>query len=77
MLEAISGVHKNASHLVSSNKYAHPYYYVDESNEVVERINKVKVALEVAKRQANLGVLDLQNNVNKLVKFIAESNGLG
>lgn len=76
LLGAIRGAHKNASHLVSTDKHSHPYYYVDDSDKVVERINKVKVALEVAKRQANLGVHDLQSKINKLVKFITESNGL-
>lgn len=66
---------------VQSLQYKDPYDDVFD-NVVIEdgnkdlRPDKVKVAKKIVQKDANFDVLDLNENVKRLVKFVRESNGI-
>lgn len=75
---AVKNVHPKINRLTKKGIYENRLKY----GKIVEdegspKIDKVKVAREVVKSKANLAVLDLKEQIVKLVKFIKESNGIG
>jgi hypothetical protein len=75
--EAIKSVHRSVVKLRSCGKYDNPLQSPEvASGDMDFKIDKVKVAKEVVKKEAYLDVLDLKEKVEKLVKFVQESNGI-
>lgn len=71
---AVKEVHRNAVRLSATGSFDHALTFVTANGHVVERVDKVKVAHEVANRPADLNVLDLKEKVRRLVNFIRSAN---
>ncbi len=74
--EAVKRVHPQAVRLATTGPYDKCLHYTTSKGELRDRVDKVKVAREVASKQAQLDVLDLRQMISKLVGFIRESNDL-
>jgi hypothetical protein len=74
--EAVKRVHPQAVRLASTGPYDKCLHYTTSKGELRDRVDKVKVAREVASEHAQLDVLDLRQMISKLVGFIRESNDL-
>jgi predicted ATPase len=74
--EAVRRVHPQAVRLASTGLYDKCLHYTTSKGELRERVDKVKVAREVASQHAQLDVLDLRQMISKLVGFIRKSNDL-
>lgn len=75
LFDAIQEVHSSVYSLLDTGKYAHKYEYRVRQNDEPKKIDKVKVAHEVAKKPAELNVLDLQERIEELVGLIRQANG--
>lgn len=75
LLKAIQKVHPKAKKLFRVGQYQHNYYYQTDEGIVEKRIDKVKVAAEVANFPPALSEYNLKLITSKLVKFIHEANG--
>lgn len=58
------------------DKYRDPFAYIDSRGGRRDKADKVKVAHEVARHPAELGVLDLAAKVRKIVDFVKTANGM-
>ncbi|MCC6602784.1 MAG: AAA family ATPase [Anaerolineae bacterium] len=76
LLDAIKEIHPNAVKLNRIGQLDNIYHYRTEDGTLIKQIDKVKVALQVAKRPANFDVYDLKERVEKLVMFIKEANNI-
>jgi len=74
--KAVRAVHPKAHHLENTGQYDKCLHYTTSKRELRDRVDKVKVAREVASEHAQLDVLDLRQMISKLVGFIRESNDL-
>jgi len=72
--EVVKATHSNAIRLPKTGRYDRAYAYVLEDGTVRDRIDKVKVARQVASRPADLETLDLDQRMEDVVRFIYESN---
>ncbi|MFZ4657393.1 MAG: hypothetical protein ACOYNY_10300 [Caldilineaceae bacterium] len=74
--EAVRASHNNVAQLKHSNKYEHVLYYKSTDGKTKTDTDKVKVAHYIARQPANLDVFDLRANIQKMVEFIRNANGL-
>lgn len=74
--DCVKSVHSNAVKLESTGQFDNSLHYVDKNKKLVKDADKVKVAHEVIKSPADLSILDLNQQVTKLVKFIREANDI-
>ena len=72
---AVKKVHPRVYRLVDSSPYAHAYESQDISGKPVP-VDKIKVARAVVAMDGDLHVLDLQQQVVRVVRFIKAANGL-
>lgn len=72
--DSVKSVHSNAVKLKSIGQFDNSLHYVDKNKKLVKDVDKVKVAHEVVKSPADLSILDLNQQVTKLVKFIRDAN---
>ncbi|MCD4823079.1 MAG: ATP-binding protein [Phycisphaerae bacterium] len=73
--KAIKEVHCSAKCVLPSDDFSHRLFY--KNAEAEKKIaDKVKVAHCVVREAANLEVLDLKSKINKLVRFIKNSNAI-
>ena len=73
--KAIKKIHRDVGHVLPSNDFSHRLLYKDSKGRK-KTADKVKVAHNVVREPANLEVLDLKPMVNKLVRFIKDSNAI-
>jgi predicted ATP-dependent endonuclease of OLD family len=73
--DAIKKIYSETAQLVSTGKYKSCLRFKTKEGKIKEP-NKVNVAREVTNIEANLDVLDLKQNIKKLVNFIREANYL-
>lgn len=71
---SIKTIHKRAQSLVSSERFAHPYFYRDSANITHKDIDKVAVARHIIEQRQNLSRFDLKEKLNQLVLFIRNAN---
>jgi len=71
--KAIKEVHRDVKRVLTSNDYSHKLRYKNSKGET-KTADKVKVAYNAVGATANLEILDLKLMVNKLVRFIKDSN---
>lgn len=74
--QAVKRVHPDALRLINTEQYDKCLQYVTAKGELKDKIDKVKIAHEVAKHPANLEILDLQIMIDKLVQFIYHCNDI-
>jgi len=75
--KAVKDAHKQVVKLKSSGKYDNPLESPEVSSGTTDfKVDKVKVAKKVVKEIAQLDVFDLNEKVEKIVKFVQESNGM-
>lgn len=75
--ESVKSVYPHASHLSATGQYDHVLPFISaKKGQLVEKVDKVKVARAVAARPADLAMLDLEKQVSRLVRFIREANDL-
>ena len=73
---AIKTVHRDVGKLVSSGRFGKAMNFKRLSGRKIETADKVKVAHEVLKNQADFGQLDLKKMVDKTVNFIHQANDI-
>lgn len=73
--KAIKKVHRDVRHVLPSSDFSHRLLYKDSKGKK-KTADKVKVAHSVVREPANLEILDLKLVINKLVRFIKDSNGI-
>lgn len=73
--DAIKKIYSETAQLVSTGKYKSCLRFKTKEGKIKEP-NKVNVAREVTNIKADLDVLDLKQNIKKLVNFIREANYL-
>lgn len=73
--KAIKKVHRDVKRLLPSNDFSHRLLYKNSKGKK-QTADKVKVAHNVVREPANLEVLDLTLMINKLVRFIKDSNAI-
>jgi AAA15 family ATPase/GTPase len=71
--KVIKIVHRDVVNVIPSNDFTHRLIFKDSSGKK-KTADKVKVAHKVIDEPVNLDILDLKVMVNKLVRFIKESN---
>jgi hypothetical protein len=75
--KTVKDAHKQVVKLKSSGKYDNPLESPEVSSGTTDfKVDKVKVAKGVVKEVAQLDVFDLNEKVEKIVKFVQESNGM-
>jgi hypothetical protein len=75
--KAVKDAHKQVVKLKSTGKYDNPLESPEVSSGTTDlKVDKVKVAKGVVKEVAQLDVFNLNEKVEKLVKFVRESNGM-
>lgn len=74
--ESVKTVHRSAARLDKTGQFDHCYFFRNAKNELKEGVDKIGVAREVTKSSADLSILDLQKQVEKLVTFIRQANDL-
>jgi hypothetical protein len=75
--QAIKNVHPSVVKIRSAGKYDNPLESPEVSSGTADfKVDKVKVAKEVVKEIAQLNVFDLNEKVEKIVKFVREANGM-
>jgi len=57
-----------------TDHFAHLYYYKDKTDNLVENVDKVKIAHTVTEEKLSLDILDLKDQIKKLIKFINNAN---
>ena len=60
--------------LADTETYGHRLHYKTPKGETVKEVDKVKVALEVCAREADLSELDLKKRIENMVAFIRDAN---
>jgi hypothetical protein len=74
--QAVKEVHPDVIGLQYNNKYDNPLRSpTTESGATDFQVDKVKVAKKVVERKTDFNVLDLNEKVERLIKFIREANG--
>lgn len=73
--KAIKKVHRDVERVLPYDDFSHRLLYKDSKGRKITA-DKVKVAHHVVREPANLEVLDLKPMVNKLVRFIKDSNAI-
>ena len=72
---AVREVHPSAAKLSDRRSTADPLAHVTKENgELLERVDKVAVALAATATDADLQILDLKERINELVSFIRASS---
>jgi len=74
--EAIQNVHTNVVAVPNRGDYDDRLVYKISGDRKQKQADKVKVANKVASGDADLDVLDLREQIQKIVEFIRESNGM-
>lgn len=75
LTKAVKAVHPSAEKLERTGTYDRCLRYRDSEGKLIRKINKVMVALKVIENDVDLDILELRQNLNKLVKFIYRANG--
>ncbi|MHC5053997.1 MAG: AAA family ATPase [Planctomycetota bacterium] len=73
---AIGALDPEVKAFADNSQYSHSYDYRREGDEKVRRPDKVELARRLTTDEADLDVLDLRKQVQKLVDFIRASNGM-
>ena len=76
MRNAIESIYPNADSLISTDAFAHLYYYKTKTGELKKNIDKIKISHKVAEENPNLDILDLKEQISRLIDFIRNANGL-
>jgi AAA15 family ATPase/GTPase len=71
---AVKEVHPSAVKLYKAGQFDNSLYFKNNKNKLVKDVDKVKVAHRLSEEEVDLTVLDLKQQVEKLVKFIRNSN---
>lgn len=74
MTRAIKDLYGEENELISTDQYARCYHYKSPRSINVKVADKIKVAKKITSFDADLGVLDLERQIKKLVTFIEECN---
>ena len=72
--QAVRSVHPRVQKVVGWDRYAQVTRVKFAKKE--ERIDKIKVAHEIASSPADLGVLDLADRIKEITEFVERANGL-
>lgn len=75
MTEALSSCYPSFESSCETGQFDHVLPFKDKNGKVVTVVDKVKVARAVCAKDADLGVLDLKEQIGKLVKMIRQANG--
>lgn len=73
--KAVKNVHPNATHLKNKGQFDNIFYYSTGKGKP-KKADKVRVARELVKKPLNLNMLDLAENVQRMVNFIKSANGM-
>lgn len=76
MESAIKSIYPKAVELHNIGPFAHRYWYKDQENEVIQNVDKVKIAHKIAGEKINYEILDLKVQIKRLINFICEANDL-
>jgi hypothetical protein len=72
--EAVKQVYPETHELLESGPYAKSLVYISSKGKTIDRVDKIKVAREVAKMKPDFTVLDLDQMIRKSIQFIRSSN---
>lgn len=70
----VRSIHKDVDKLESKGIYSNLLKYKRVRSLKIYDADKVKIAHKITEQPANLGILDLQENIERLVRFIKEAN---
>lgn len=73
---AVEAVHRGFVRRAGKNPYDHALPFLNRRGKIVDQVDKVKVAHQVVQFPADLDVLDLRKQIERLTRFIAEANDL-
>jgi len=76
MEKAIKSIYPKADSLTSTDAFTHSYYYKTNTGELKDNIDKIKIAHKVAEENPNLDILDLKEQLSRVIDFIRNANGL-
>lgn len=74
--DAVKKVHPQAVKLPKKGQFENSLHYKTSTGKLIKKADKVKIAHEIVKSPVDLSILDLKQMVEKLVKFITDSNDL-
>jgi predicted ATP-dependent endonuclease of OLD family len=76
MEEAVKQVHPGAERVTATGQYQQCYHFKKKGGGIQKEVDKVKIARMIAQSDAELDILDLEENIRKMTKFIRQCNDL-
>lgn len=76
MESVIKSIYPNVLKLNNVDPFAFRYWYKDLEKKIIKNVDKVKIAHKVASEKPNFDILDLRDQINKLINFIHNANGM-
>jgi hypothetical protein len=74
--DAIKQTARDFGAMLNEGPYSKAYAYKDLQGNLVDKPDKVKIAHAIASGVPQLGILDLEEKLTKLVAFIRRANGI-
>ena len=74
--KAVKAAHPSAEKLASHDIYKHAYHFKNNEGTKITEVDKIRIAHHMVKDTVNLDVHDLKEQIDKLIDFIRQSNGL-
>lgn len=76
MEEAVMDLHPNVVSLAPSGQYDYCYHFTDKDGQTHNKLDKVKLAKQIIKRDVDWDVFDLRDKIQQVKEFIYKCNDI-